>query len=152
MPRLAEPLYAADHSPENDPSLDDLHAMATEALHAVPNTFRRHLDGLVIRVADWPEDDVLEEMGFESPYDLLGLYQGRALTERGANDLSTRVDMIFLYREPILDYWEESGFDLRDIVRNTLVHEIGHHFGLSDDAMDALEAEAAEEDKKRRSA
>jgi len=152
MPRLAEPLYAADHSPQNDPSLDDLHAMATEALQAVPDTFRRHLDGLVIRVADWPEDDVLEEMGFESPYDLLGLYQGRALTERGANDLSTRVDMIFLYREPILDYWEESGFDLRDIVRNTLVHEIGHHFGLSDDAMDALEAEAAEEDKKRRSA
>ena len=106
----------------------------------------------MIRVADWPEDDVLEEMGFESPYDLLGLYQGRALTERGANDLSTRVDMIFLYREPILDYWEESGFDLRDIVRNTLVHEIGHHFGFSDDAMEALEAEAAEEDKKRRSA
>ena len=152
MPRTAEPLYAADHPPENDPTLEDLQAMAGEAFQSVPESFRRHLGGVVIRVADWPEDEVLEEMGFDSPYELLGLYQGRALTDRGANDLSTRVDMIFLYREPILDYWEESGFDLRDIVRNTLVHEIGHHFGLSDEAMDALEAEAAEEDKKRRSA
>jgi predicted Zn-dependent protease with MMP-like domain len=152
MPRLAEPLYAADHSPENDPTLEDLHAMAGEALLSVPEAFRRHLEGVVIRVAEWPEDEVLEEMGISSPYDLLGLYQGVALTGRSVNDIARTADMIFLYRQPLLAYWEESGFDLRDIVRNTLVHEIGHHFGLSDDAMDALEAESAEEDNKRRTA
>lgn len=152
MPRPAEPLYAADVPPESDPSLDDIHAMAAEALAAVPEAFRQHLGGLVIRVAEWPEDDVLEEMGFESPYDLLGLYQGIALTERSLNDMAPPVDMIFLYRRPILAYWEDTGFDLRDVVRNTLVHEIGHHFGLSDAEMDALEEAAADEDKKRRTA
>jgi len=152
MPRPAEPLYAADTPPEDDPSLDDLDAMAGEALAAVPEAFRRHLGGLVIRVAEWPDDDVLEEMGFESPYDLLGLYQGIALTERSVNEVAPPVDMIFLYRQPILAYWEDTGFDLRDIVRNTLVHEIGHHFGLSDAEMEALEEAAADESKKRRNA
>lgn len=138
MPRPAEPLLAADVPPENDPTLDDFHAMAAEALTVVPEAFRRHLGGLVIRIAEWPEDDVLEEMGIESPYDLLGLYQGVALTERSVNEIAPQVDMIFLYRQPLLAYWEDTGYDLRDIVRNTLVHEIGHHFGLSDEQMDAL--------------
>ncbi|MGH7003179.1 MAG: metallopeptidase family protein [Alphaproteobacteria bacterium] len=150
MPRPAEPLYAADVPPENDPSLDDLHRMADEALASVPEAFRKHMTGVVIRMAEWPEDEVLDEMGFESPYDLLGLYQGISLTERGANDVAPPVDMIFLYRRPLLAYWKDSRFDLRDIVRNTLVHEIGHHFGLSDDEMETLEQAAAEEDAKRR--
>ena len=152
MPRPAEPLLAADIPPENEPTLDDFHAMAAEALTAVPEGFRQHLAGLVIRIAEWPEDDVLEEMGIESPYDLLGLYQGVALTERSVNEIAPQVDMIFLYRQPLLAYWEDTGFDLRDIVRNTLVHEIGHHFGLSDDEMDALEEAAGDEDRKRRKA
>ena len=126
--------------------------MAAEALATVPEPFRQHIKGVVIRTAEWPEDDVLEEMGVESPYDLLGLYQGVALTERSVNDVAPTVDMIFLYRQPLLAYWEESGLDLYDIVRNTLVHEIGHHFGLSDDEMEALEQAAADEDAKRRTA
>ena len=152
MSRPAEPLLAEDVPPENDPTLDDFHGMAAEALATVPEPFRQHIKGVVIRTAEWPEDDVLEEMGVESPYDLLGLYQGVALTERSVNDVAPTVDMIFLYRQPLLAYWEESGLDLYDIVRNTLVHEIGHHFGLSDDEMEALEQAAADEEAKRRTA
>ena len=146
----AQPLYAADIPPDKDPSLDDFHGFAVEALAAIPEPFRPHIKGVVIRVAEWPEDDVLADMGFESPYDLLGLYHGVALTERSTGDVAPPVDMIFLYRQPLLAAWEEDGCDLRDLVRNTLVHEIGHHFGLTDAQMEALEAAAEEEDRKRR--
>ncbi|HEY7609850.1 MAG TPA: metallopeptidase family protein [Alphaproteobacteria bacterium] len=145
----AQPLYAADIPPEKDPSLDEFQALAAEALAVIPEPFKTHIKGVVIRVAEWPEDEVLADMGFDSPYDLLGLYQGVALTERGSGDVAPPVDMVFLYRQPLLAYWEDTGFDLRDIVRNTLVHEIGHHFGLSDAEMEALEAAAEDEDKKR---
>ncbi len=144
-----QPLLAADVSPENDPTLDDFHALAVEALTAIPEPFRTHIKGVVIRVAEWPEDEVLAELGFESPYDLLGLYQGVALTERSSGDIAPPVDMIFLYRQPLLAAWEEDGCDLRDLVRNTLVHEVGHHFGLSDAEMEALEAAAEDEDNKK---
>jgi len=144
-----QPLYAADVSPENDPTLDDFHTLAAEALAAIPEPFRAHIKGVVIRVAEWPEDEVLAELGFESPYDLLGLYQGVALTERTSGDVAPPVDMIFLYRQPLLSAWEEDGCDLRDLVRNTLVHEVGHHFGLSDAEMEALEAAAEDEDNKK---
>jgi predicted Zn-dependent protease with MMP-like domain len=145
----AQPLYAADIPPDNDPSLDDFQTLAAEALAVIPEPFKTHIKGVVIRVAEWPDDEVLADMGFDSPYDLLGLYQGVALTERGSGDVAPPVDMVFLYRQPLLAYWEDTGFDLRDIVRNTLVHEIGHHFGLSDAEMEALEAAAEDEDKKR---
>lgn len=145
----AQPLYAADIPPEKDPSLEDLHALAAEALAAIPEPFRSNMAGVVIRIAEWPEDEVLEDLGFDSPYDLLGLYHGMALTERSSGDVAPPVDMIFLYRQPLLAAWEEDGCDLRDLVRNTLVHEIGHHFGLSDAQMDALEAAAAAEDRKQ---
>jgi len=146
----AQPLYAADIPPEKDPTLDDFHALAQEALAAVPDPFRSQVKDVVIRVAEWPEDDVLAEMGFESPYELLGLYQGVALTARSSGDIAPPVDMIFLYRQPLLAAWEEDGCDLRDLVRNTLVHEIGHHFGLTDEQMEALEAAAEEEDLRQR--
>jgi len=146
----AQPLYAADIPPEKDPSLEEFHALAAEALAAVPAPFRTNIEGVVIRVAEWPDGEVLEDMGFESPYDLLGLYQGVALTERSSGEIAPPVDMIFLYRQPLLAAWEEEGCDLRDLVRNTLVHEIGHHFGLSDAQMEALEAAAGDEDKKNR--
>ena len=147
----AQPLYAADIPPEKDPSLDEFHALAAEALAAVPKPFKTSIEGVVIRVAEWPDDDVLADMGFESPYDLLGLYQGRALTERSSGEIAPPVDMIFLYRQPLLAAWEDEGCDLRDLVRNTLVHEIGHHFGLTDAQMEALEAAAEDEDRKIRS-
>ncbi len=144
----AQPLYAADIPPENDPSLEDFQGLAQEALAAIPEPFKTHIKGVVIRVAEWPDDEVLAEMGFDSPYDLLGLYQGVALTEKSFSDVAPRVDMIFLYRQPLLAAWEDEGCDLRDLVRNTLVHEIGHHFGLSDAEMEALEAAAEDEDKR----
>ena len=147
----AQPLYAADIPPEKDPSLEDVHVLAVEALAAIPAPFKSHIEGVVVRVAEWPEDDVLADMGIESPYGLLGLYHGVALTERGSGDVAPPVDLIFLYRQPLLAAWEEDGCDLRDLVRNTLVHEIGHHFGLSDAQMEALEAAAEDEDRKRRS-
>jgi predicted Zn-dependent protease with MMP-like domain len=148
----AQPLYAADIPPEKDPTLDDFSALAQEALAAIPEPFRSHIGAVVIRVAEWPEEEVLQDMGFESPYELLGLYQGVALTERSTGDVAPPVDMIFLYRQPLLAAWEEDGCDLRDLVRNTLVHEVGHHFGLSDAQMEALEAAAEEEDLKHRAA
>jgi predicted Zn-dependent protease with MMP-like domain len=144
-----QPLYAADIPPEKDPTLDDFHALAMEALTAIPEPFKTHIKGVVIRVAEWPEEEVLADMGFESPYDLLGLYHGVALTERGSGDVAPPVDLIFLYRQPLLAAWEEDGCDLRDLVRNTLVHEVGHHFGLTDAQMEALEAAAEEEDRKQ---
>jgi len=152
MTRRTKPLHAADIAPEDDPSLEDLHAMAAEALETLPAHFRKHVEGVVIRVAEWPEQEVLDDMGFSSPYELLGLYQGVALTERSSGDIAPLVDMIFLYRQPLLSNWEETGVELHDLVRNTLVHEIGHHFGLSDEQMEALESAAAQEDEKRRNA
>jgi predicted Zn-dependent protease with MMP-like domain len=145
-----QPIYAADIPPEKDPTLEDFHALALEALGVIPEPFKAHIKGVVVRVAEWPEEEVLQDLGFESPYELLGLYQGVALTERSSGDVAPPVDMIFLYRQPLLAAWEEDGCDLRDLVRNTLVHEVGHHFGLTDAQMEALEAAAEAEDLKQR--
>jgi predicted Zn-dependent protease with MMP-like domain len=142
-------LSEAAATPGRNPSLDEIHALATAALAELPKPFRTSLGQVVIRIAEWPEDEVLREMGIRSRYGLLGLYHGIALPERGANDPAAPIEMIFLYRRPLLAYWHQTGYDLADIVRNTLVHEIGHHFGLSDADMDALEAEAERDDQDR---
>jgi predicted Zn-dependent protease with MMP-like domain len=93
----------------------------------------------VIRVLDFPDDDTLEEMDCESPFDLLGLYRGVDLLRKSTYDSAEDLDMIYLYRRPILDYWCDSGEDLAEVVKHVLVHEIGHHFGFSDDDMDRIE-------------
>ena len=90
----------------------------------------------MIQVEDFPDDEILEEMECESPFDLLGLYAGVDMARRSVTDAPENVDMIFLYRRPILDYWCESGDDLIEVVRHVLIHEIGHHFGFSDDDME----------------
>ncbi len=113
--------------------------MAESALATIPQTLRRHVSNLVIRVEDFPDEAVERDMELETPFDLLGLYQGVAMTERGVNDSGEQPDMIFLYRRPLLDYWCESGEALRDIVRHVLIHEIGHHFGFSDEDMERIE-------------
>ena len=143
MTRVTHPLFARDVAPEDDPTLEEMQAMAEAAFKTLPEPFRRHVEGVVIRLAEWPEEDVIAEMGLESPYDLLGLYQGTAIGLKGSGDIAPTPDMIFLYREPILDYWDETGHELNAIVRNTLIHEIGHHFGLSDEEMERIEAEAS---------
>ena len=113
--------------------------MAREAMGDIPQELRRHLEGLVIRVAEFPDDEVCDEMGLESPFDLLGLYQGVDLTQKSFLDQPAENDMVFLYRRPILDYWCETEEDLVRVVRHVLIHEIGHHFGFSDEDMDRIE-------------
>jgi len=124
------------------PSLDELHAIAEAALAALPAPFAGNLDGVVIRVDEFPDAETEEEMGLESPFDILGLYRGIAIGRKSNLAISQDVDMIFLYRRPILDYWCETGDDLTHVVRHVLIHEIGHHFGLSDADMERIEATA----------
>ena len=130
------------------PSLDDIEAIAAEALATIPEEFRRHVGNVRIQVDDFPSDEIEKTMELDSPFDLLGLYQGVSMAERGAGHVANDIDRIFLYRRPILDYWCESDEDLPHIVRHVLIHEIGHHFGLSDDDMEAIEAKAEEESQR----
>ena len=134
------------------PSLDDIEAIAAEALATIPEEFRRHVGNVRIQVDDFPSDEIEKAMELDSPFDLLGLYQGVSMAERGAGHVANDIDRIFLYRRPILDYWCESDEDLPHIVRHVLIHEIGHHFGLSDDDMEAIEAKAEEESTRARPA
>ena len=110
-------------------------------MKALPDALARHVTGVVIRVADFPDPETEREMGLRSPFDLLGLYMGVSVGEKSVTHTSQDVDMIFLYRRPILDYWSESGDALGPIVRHVLIHEIGHHFGFSDEDMDRSERE-----------
>jgi predicted Zn-dependent protease with MMP-like domain len=124
------------------PSLADMEAMAHEVLGRLPEHFRAMCDGVIIRVDDFPTEEVLDEMEAESEFDLLGLFQGTGLPFRSNDDLPRLPNMIWLYRRPILDYWAEHDESLGHIVRHVLIHEIGHHFGMSDDDMEAIEADA----------
>jgi len=125
------------------PSLEEFEAMADAAYVAVPEAFRALCDGLVIRVEDFPSDDVLDEMGCETEFDLLGLFQGRGMSQReGVPHTGEMPNMIWLYRRPILDYWASHDETLGALVVHVLVHEIGHHFGLSDEDMDEIERRA----------
>ena len=101
-----------------------------------------HSKDVVIRVEDFPDEEICRDMNLESPFDLLGLYQGVAINERSVMDPGGGVDMVFLYRRPMLNYWCEYEEGLAHLVRHVLIHEIGHHFGFSDADMDALEREA----------
>ncbi|HLZ66188.1 MAG TPA: metallopeptidase family protein [Aliidongia sp.] len=124
------------------PSLDDLESLAREAFEGIPPTLARFVKDIEIRIDDFPDEETEREMELESPFDLLGLYRGVALTNKSVSSTSSDLDRIFLYRRPILDYWCETGEDLYDIVRHVLIHEIGHHFGFSDADMERLENEA----------
>ena len=124
------------------PSLEDLEVLAAEAWERLPQHFRDMCRDLVIRVEDFATEEVLKELGIESPFDLMGLYQGVSLTRKSFSDPSAEPDMIFLYRRAILDYWAEKDETLGDIVTHVLVHEIGHHFGFSDEDMERIEEEA----------
>jgi predicted Zn-dependent protease with MMP-like domain len=123
------------------PSLADIEAMARDIFDQLPKTFRDMCEDVIIRVDDFPTDDVLDEMDAESEFDLLGLFQGTGLPFRINDDIARLPDKIWLYRRPILDYWAEHDETLGHIVRHVLIHEIGHHFGLSDDDMEAIEAD-----------
>ncbi len=125
------------------PTLADVEALADDAFARLPATFRRLCEGLVIQVVDFPDDETLDEMGAETEFDLLGLFRGRGLPHRGAvGETGELPNMIWLYRRPLLDFWCEGEDSLGAVVTHVLVHEIGHHFGLSDADMEAIERQA----------
>jgi predicted Zn-dependent protease with MMP-like domain len=124
------------------PDLAEIEELAAVAWARLPAEFRRLCGDLVIRVEDFPTEEVLSELRLESPFDLLGLYQGVSLDKRSVMDLPRAPDMVFLYRRPILDCWAEGEEALGHLVTHVLVHEIGHHFGLSDADMYGIEAAA----------
>lgn len=132
---------ATDWHSLSAPTLADFEHMAEAAYARLPQTFRDLCRHVVIQVADFPEDDVLEEMGAESPFDLLGLFSGVGLAQDSAVAETGRLpNHVYLYRRPILDYWAEHEETLGSIITHVLVHEIGHHFGMSDDDMERIEA------------
>ena len=122
------------------PSLEELEALAEIAFARLPEKFRALCEGVVIRVEDFPTDEVLDELGAQTEFDLLGLFQGVGLPFRSESAPVQMPNMVWLYRRPILDYWAEHEETLGAIITHVLVHEIGHHFGLSDDDMATIEA------------
>jgi predicted Zn-dependent protease with MMP-like domain len=128
--------------PVKAPSLAELDVLAGELFGRLPRKFRELATDVVIQVDDFPSDEVLDEMQAESEFDLLGLFQGTGLPFRSESAPVQMPNMIWLYRRPILDYWAEHDETLGAIIRHVLVHEIGHHFGLSDGDMAAIEEAA----------
>src|SRR6266705_5056052 len=128
------------------PSLAEMEAMAHQVFERLPKGFRDLCEGVIIRVEDFPTEEVLDEMDAESEFDLLGLFQGVGLPFRSESAPGQMPNMVWLYRRPILDYWSEHDETLGAIVAHVLVHEIGHHFGLSDADMAAIEQSAATEE------
>lgn len=122
------------------PTLEDFEAMAADAWGKLPADFRQMCGDLVIRIEDFAADDVLDELGIDTPFDLMGLYQGVSLDQKSVADAAREPDMVFLYRRAILDYWAENDETLGDLVTHVLVHEIGHHFGFSDADMEEIES------------
>jgi predicted Zn-dependent protease with MMP-like domain len=122
------------------PSLDDLAELAEAAFAALPDAFRALAGEVIFRVDDFPDAEVLADLEIEDPFELTGLYHGVDLARRSVMDPAPHPSMVFLYRRPILDEWAERGdVTLADLVTHVLVHEIGHHFGLSDDDIEAIE-------------
>ena len=135
---MAEPLSGL-----SAPSLSDIERLASEAFAGLPGEFRRLCGEIVFQVVDFPAADVLDELDAETSFDILGLFQGIGLAHDAAVPETGRMpNMVYLYRRPILDYWAEHEETLGVIVTHVLVHEIGHHFGLSDADMEAIEAAA----------
>lgn len=124
---------------EIPPSADEMEAMARRALQSLPEPFASHLSDVVLLVEEFADDETLDSMGIEDPFDLTGIYEGIPLTERSVDMSGALPDKIRLFRRPILDEWAGGEDTLEHLVAHVLVHEVGHHFGLSDEDMHALE-------------
>ena len=126
------------------PDLTDFEELAAQAWARLPRAFRDLARDVVVRVEDFPTEEVLRELKIDSPFDLMGLYQGVSVEKKSVTDLPRGPDMVFLYRRPLLDYWAEGDEMLGHLVSHVLMHEIGHHFGLSDADMEHIEASAGD--------
>jgi predicted Zn-dependent protease with MMP-like domain len=124
------------------PDAATIERLAEAAIARMPEQFRRLLADVVLRVDDFAEDEVLDQLGIDDPFDLSGLYTGRPIGEQSSMSSGELPAIIHLYRRPLLDEWAETGIALEQLVTHVIVHEIGHHFGFSDDDMHALEAGA----------
>jgi predicted Zn-dependent protease with MMP-like domain len=134
------PPASLDWSKIAAPSIDDLDLMARDAYSELPANFRRLCEGLIIRVEDFPDDETLRDMDCETEFDLLGLFRGQGLAQGAAAAQTGQFpNMVWLYRRPILDFWADQEDTLGAVITHVLVHEIGHHFGLSDADMEAIE-------------
>jgi len=116
-----------------------LERLASDALAALPSPFREHLDGVIVRIEDFADAETLSAMGIDDPWDLTGLYHGRPLDEQSIWDTAELPPIISLYRRPLLREWRETGVELQALITHVVVHEVGHHFGLSDEEMEAIE-------------
>ena len=124
------------------PDAETIESLARAAMARLPAAFRHYLCDVVLRVEEFADDETLDALGLEDPFQLSGLYRGRPVGEKSVADSGAPPDMIFLYRRALLDEWVESGETLEALVTHVLVHEVGHHFGLSDEDMHALEEAA----------
>ncbi|MBP6581224.1 MAG: metallopeptidase family protein [Sphingorhabdus sp.] len=123
------------------PNLEDIERLARDALARIPEPFSSHLSNIILMIEDWPSAELLDDLGIANRYDLSGLYEGRPVCERSLDDFAGLPDTVTLFRRPLLDEWAESGLSLAELVNHVVVHEIGHHFGLSDEQMEAIEIE-----------
>jgi predicted Zn-dependent protease with MMP-like domain len=121
------------------PTAAEIERLAEAAIARMPGQFRRHLEGVVLRIDDWPDEEVLDQLGIEDSLDLTGLYTGRPIGEQSSLLSGELPAMIHLYRLPLLHEWAETGVSLEDLVAHVIVHEVGHHFGFSDADMHAIE-------------
>ena len=136
---MADPI--ADWSDRMAPSLDEFEALAKAALENLPEPFRGLVADVVCVAAEFPEEEVLDDLGIEDPFELMGLFTGVGMAQDGAMPHSGQLpNRVYLYRRPILDYWAEHEETLGAIVTHVLVHEMGHHFGYSDEDMEGIEA------------
>ena len=124
------------------PDAAEIERLAEAAIARLPAEFRRHLTKVVLRVEDFADDSVLDEMGIDDPFELSGLYRGRPVSEESAWVSGELPPMVHLYRRPLLDEWVETGVALEDLITHVIVHEIGHHFGFSDADMHKIEDQA----------
>jgi len=124
------------------PDAAAIERLAEAAIARLPAAFRKHLAGVVLRIEEYADDEVLAALGIEDPFELTGLYSGRSLREQSGWASGELPPMIHLYRRPLLDEWAETGVGLEALITHVIVHEIGHHFGFSDADMHAIEEQA----------
>lgn len=140
------PDNSASDNPERrfgkPPSLAEIEVIAERAFERLPAVLAERCHGVALRIEDFPDDEVLADMEIASPFDLAGLYRGTPLTAKTGGDVAMDVDMVLLYRRPLLDWWAEDEMELEDLIRHVLIHEIGHHFGFSDEDMERIENDA----------